>query len=331
MVLNRVYTVNGLYIENGPLLDDDSDFAIQELICSDGNSKYFYPKDEMYFYLIWHKMEDLRYKVIEHFYNDLNEYYNIKKGICILLATGGYDTEFSLSKYEFANIVNSIKDDEKEMIYKNLFYNDVVSIVDSICNNTWYLNDVFISVYKKLALIECPNIANKDGFFIIHDNESLEISFLIENYFIKAYSLFDLFTKLSIELLNENYDYQKYKKLKSKEILYGDKKKLPFDKAEGTLFERCELTSKIESIRHEVVHSGSLQFNPNIYYKIENNKLVEKFIMFPDMDEDGHFEMFNNRKRFYSCENKFNLFFPELHCELLKKISNTVELLVTKT
>lgn len=79
MVLNRIYTINGLYIENGPLLDDDSDFSIQELINSDGNSKYFYPKDELYFYLVWHKMQDLHYKVIEHFYDDLNEYYNIKK------------------------------------------------------------------------------------------------------------------------------------------------------------------------------------------------------------------------------------------------------------
>lgn len=57
MVLYKTYTANGLYIENGPLLDDDSEFAIQELNCS--NDKYVYPNDKLYTSLRIYKLQAL--------------------------------------------------------------------------------------------------------------------------------------------------------------------------------------------------------------------------------------------------------------------------------
>ena len=93
------------------------------------------------------------------------------------------------------------------------------------------------------------------------------------------------------------------KKLNSSKKIWGDRKNLKINGSIGTIFEKCETISIIESLRNEIVHNGSWEFSPKVFVVCENSKIIERFMLFPDI-EQGRLATLQNRKHFLAMESK---------------------------
>lgn len=93
-----------------------------------------------------------------------------------------------------------------------------------------------------------------------------------------------------------------------------------------TLFEECNFVKIIESMRNEVVHNGSWELNPKVYTKLQNGKVIERFMLFPDISQ-GCLTKVKSRNHFFGNEKKINNIFPKLHNAYKKRLLNTIKLL----
>ena len=100
-------------------------------------------------------------------------------------------------------------------------------------------------------------------------------------------------------------------------------KKLDINETEGTIFEKCELISNVESIRNEIVHNGTWELTPKIYIRFNDGEEAERFMLFPDM-EQGHLSTVINRRHFFSGNVKINDIFPAIHLEFKYRLMNTI-------
>ena len=104
------------------------------------------------------------------------------------------------------------------------------------------------------------------------------------------------------------------------------KKKLAVNEKPDTIFEKSELVKIVESLRNEVVHNGSWEPNPKVFIRFLNGKIVEKYMLFPDI-ERGHLATSKNRRHFFSNGTKVNDIFPKIHHDFCQKLLNTVDCL----
>ena len=130
--------------------------------------------------------------------------------------------------------------------------------------------------------------------------------------YIRLHSLLDYHTKLAYEIEKTKVNFDKYPRLSSKNKLYSDKKNLKIDSSKGTLFYKDPFIIEIESYRNELIHNSLLDDKPRIYERYRNNQVIERYILLPDIDENGRLESYVNRRFFYSNEKKFNHILPDL-------------------
>ncbi|ACB85165.1 hypothetical protein [Natranaerobius thermophilus] len=114
-----------------------------------------------------------------------------------------------------------------------------------------------------------------------------------------------------------------YPSLKSKNILYGDKKKIKNVEITNTVFQKCEQIKMVINLRNEIIHNCLWEPFQKIYYNISNCEIIERFLLQPDLTE-GTLDSYKNRKRFFYEEKKINEELPNLYLYLLTKILNTI-------
>lgn len=154
-------------------------------------------------------------------------------------------------------------------------------------------------------------------------NERIVYSFL-ENLIIKIYSLFDLLTKLLIEIQTLYSDWTKWPKLKSSDQLYGNRNRYIDVKMTNTIFYPSKVEKLIMNLRHDIIHNGSLECQNKIYCKCENGSIVGKYIMLVDTN-DGCLDSVKNRKRFFSKTLYLNIEFPEIYIEVMTRLMTTLK------
>ena len=158
---------------------------------------------------------------------------------------------------------------------------------------------------------------------MLSSSDATRASAYIETYFTKAYSVLDIMCKICYEMQYRRTDFETYEKLKSAEVLWGKKKKLQINETINTIFEKCDFISQIEAVRNEIVHNGTWELNPKIFIRLKNYEEVERFMLFPDM-EQGHLATVKNRKHFFFGEVKVNDILPEIHLEFKRRMLNTL-------
>ena len=93
----------------------------------------------------------------------------------------------------------------------------------------------------------------------------------------------------------------------------------------GTVFEKCDLISTIESLRNEVVHNGSWELNPKVFIAFERGFIRERYMLFPDILQ-GHLATVKNRRHFFGDGTKVNEILPQIHTNYRLRILNTLKL-----
>lgn len=214
----NTYLKNGTMTKLSYLLNQDEDFYIQEINVE--SEKYIYPSDS-----IFHETcDEIRYlydKIRMKFFEDSYQYHAECSYMPFFLSTAGFDSDSAIDKDTFAKKIDDFN--HIPNLFKHLYLNDVLFMVNAIQNLVIELNFDFIQYYKRLCQVNFSNL-KEGGEYIITGEYPILVTAVLQSYFVKCNSILDLITKLAYELENVNYDFSKYNRLKCANILYSNKK-----------------------------------------------------------------------------------------------------------
>lgn len=247
-----------------------------------------------------------------------------------LLSTAGMNSECPLSKEDFSKLLQLLP--EQLPVNKALYLYDCRKLISSIQECSKEVIQLQGEFYQALNLetMFFPEINEPDGVRWITSPVVTKIFALLGFIYIRLHSLLDYATKLAIEIENLKTGFAKYPKLSSKNCLYSDKKRISLNGKLGSLFEQCAELVEVEAVRNHIIHDGLLDDMPKAYRVICNGVCIEKYILFPDLNNEGRFDSFINRNLFYGREDKINLRLPILVGNFQLRLIQTLQQLLTK-
>lgn len=215
------------------------------------------------------------------------DYYSMVELVPIWIRNGGHSQEGCCSKEEFESLVEA---NDNEITHKLLYYHDCEMLMSSFQNRTSVLDRLINRIFEILTPNLSRHIKDYDEVVFGIGIQGVDVYTYLNSLIITLASSFDILTKIAYELQEmHKVDFSSYPNMKSANITYGKRKWLNSNlKVGGTLFatkeEVCIRT--IESLRDEIIHNGSLDFNYSVYHGLINNK-IEQWIFYPDMNESG--------------------------------------------
>lgn len=315
---------NGLVKDLPYILTEEQAFGIQELEGASVTGKYVIQGDSIKYTMdsALAELYDLfRVLILQDTELDDNE----MSDLSVWITESGQNSEFPISSTEFSHL---IEENQTPRMYQQLYLVDCQFLIGAIQNLICGLERAFVDYYTRLASVTLirkhDGFNNYEGIIAITSEESIQVSNVVETYFTKAYSILDLVCKICYEFQYMRMEYESYKKLKSADVLWGDRKRLKINNTQGTVFEKCDCISIIESIRNEIVHNGTWELNPKVFICFKDGKEVERYILFPDI-EQGHLATVKNRKHFFSSQMKVNDVLLSIHREFMGKLLTTVK------
>ncbi|MGB1215667.1 MAG: hypothetical protein ACPG4X_20015, partial [Pikeienuella sp.] len=233
----------------------------------------------------------------------------------------GIDPESLFTKQAFENMLSNSSLDN-EALNRCLYWQDFSFLVSNIQSGISEVVSAAGEFIKIMCQYEFENIP--DGMkFGVRRSESAETrmaTLLMHMVFVRMYSVFDYAVKLALEVERDYVSFDRYPKLIGLNSQFKNKRKISFNGKVGTLFEDCEFIRKISAIRNRIIHDGHLSPNQWLYERYQGGKVVEKFILFPDMElNPGSFDRCVNRSSFFGGETKVNLELPNLIAEFLNR------------
>lgn len=283
--------------------------------------KYDYPGDSIK-YDVDSELAVLYDTLRNLFFKDIDQYYSESCSMPIFVESAGRDSDSGLTAKDFNDYIAQSR---LSNIYKHLYLSDCQYLVGSIQNLLIGMDDIFINYFIKINDIGL-SIRSCGLNAVMYERSSSvsRLSSLLENYFIKAYSILDMFCKVVYELELPLTDFSQYNKMKSAKKLWGDRKKLTINGTKNTIFEKCLLIDTIEALRNEVVHNGSWELSPKVFVVFKDGKIVERYMLFPDI-EQGHLATVKNRRHFFGLNNKVNIILPKIHMEFMFRVLETAK------
>lgn len=243
----------------------------------------------------------------------------------------GFASNTSLSKDFFEKFVlqANVPDSQLAFTVPFFYFGDCRFLLHSLQNTLIANNEFFVQYFIELAeIVPYDSATQAFGEHIcMSDYRSYRIMASLELYFIKAYSVLDLFCKFIAELESPSLTKVKYGSTDNYKKLWKEKKKLKINNTPGTIFEKCKLITTIESLRNSFVHDGSWENYPTVHINYAGQQISERFMLFPDITAEGHLVKFGNRKLFFDQGQKVNDVLPEIHFEFAKRVIKTVEVI----
>ncbi len=317
------YLLNGTKCDINYILDPPA-FGIQ--VFEGDRKQYYYPNDS-----IRAEINDSLLNLYDVFrdllFDNTDEYYKELDSLPFTIITAGLDSATDIKAEDFSEFLQKEKISKTPHLYKHIYLADCQFLISTIQNLLDGMEHAFINYYVSLCDIGNEfDIPKNDQTLTITSQQCRWLSSLLESYFTKAYSILDLFCKITYELLAEHNEIHTNTKLKCANKLWGDRNRLAIENTNGTIFENSELITVIESLRNEVIHNGTWELNPKVYLVYENEEIVERFMLFPDISQ-GRLSTVKNRKHFYGTNNKVNNMLQNIHIEFLNRVLKTSELL----
>lgn len=203
-----------------------------------------------------------------HIFTDI-DYYTIEGLVPLWIRDAGNSAESGITKEIFERFV---KENNNILTHKFLYYYDCDMLVASLQDRFSIINSLIENFYKKIPLKSAYEMADFDSATMSISPMDADIFAYLNSIFIFLGSSFDMITKIACELNKiATIDYSIYPKLKSNNILFGDKNSIDERLKENTIFSHPTIVKKIESIRNRIVHNGSFDFNQIIYTGYLNN------------------------------------------------------------
>lgn len=318
--LIKTYHQNGTVSELNYFIDNNDSFAVQ---CDTGNGHevIYYPGDDLILKLD-SELVDLSNAFIGVYFPDLDLYYKESSNIPLGLFLGGQNSDISINKEDFLELVDQSLPCFNDL-YRHLYVSDCQYLISTVQNLLLSAEHCFVQYYICLGQIDGWDLPLNDTL-MVSSRETMRLTFLLETFFTKLYSVLDLMVKIVYEFEHPIESFSAITKLKSAEKLWGSRKQLRINNAEGTIFEDCEIVKQVESLRNEAVHNGTWEFRPKAYLKVQDEKIVERYMIFPDFDQ-GRLTSVKNRRHFFSTETRVNDTLVLIHDEFYKRLLSTLQ------
>jgi hypothetical protein len=261
-------------------------------------------------------------------FGDLQLYYEFLNVCPPFLYEAGMNSESRLSKDQFARLLDKL---DHEDVKKALYLFDcrkLISGIQECSKEVMQLQGEFYRTLNLDELFSMPSVKKEDGISWMTSPVVTNLHAILGFIYIRLHSLLDYITKLGVEIEYIKTDFSGYPRLASKNVQFGNRRRISIDGANGTLFEDCMLIREVETVRNHVIHDGLLDDMPKAYKVTENSVVVEKFILFPDRSTEGRFEAFKNRNLFYSRDDKINLRLPYVISEFQQREIVTLQMLL---
>lgn len=242
----------------------------------------------------------------------------------------GHSQESSITKARFESLLEY---NNNPITHKFLYYHDCEMLMSAFQNRTQAIVHMMNSIFKHITP-ELRSIKEYEEVVFSSCRADINLHVFLNSLIITLASSFDLITKVAHELLHmHEVSFEGYPKMKSAKVTYGDRVRLSENlKVEQTLFVENEpiYVRQIMSLRDEIIHNGSLDFRYSSYHGIIDGK-IDDFLFFPEMTESGVLLSYKARRKFYSDYNRtFNVILPQLVCDVLECLRNTLRMLIDK-
>ena len=297
---------------SGTNINNNKDFVFNVL----PNGELMYPNDEI-FYEIDNLLVDTHDYFRTKFFGD--NYFEDCAMLGLWTLNSGINPESHLDKITFERF---LAESNTETTNKALLLTDIRCIITFVQERIIETKYLFEEFYKCLNNIDADCSAFETPVIFMSGGKTTPLFSLLENFFVKLYSILDLLTKLIYEKNSIYTDFSQYQKLKSREKLYGNIKYS--DIYAGTIYDKDSNVNLLINLRHEIIHNGSFMYQNYLYFLFDEKKnILEKFIFLMDTD-NGNFCTVKNRKKFYSQDTKLNYILPNFYFSILEKIRKTV-------
>lgn len=238
----------------------------------------------------------------------------------------GLEPESKVSKHRFEQLMAGSGSDP--YFHKFLYLHDIQSLLTNIQRTS---SQIFQSSGEFYGLLNDSSFfqytdQEKVGLRSIVSGEGILLHAHLENTFVRMRSLLDYAVKIALEDERDDIDFSVYPKLKGAGKQYADKKMLKMNNSPDTVFEDTELIREIASIRDRIIHDGHFDISARVYESFKRGRLVERFVLVPDMTE-GRFDVFRNRRNFFGDDNKMNLRLPSILDNSYGRVRTTVGLI----
>ena len=259
------------------------------------------------------------------------DYYQVVGVLPVWIRDAGHSQESAMTREFFEKLVGA---NNNYFVNKFLYYHDCEMLVNALQNRFCTVETLLNQVFTLLDPVLKYNYQEYDNVIFTIEDTSERVNAYINTIIITLASICDIMTKIAIELEGmSTLDFTKYPKMLSANSTYGDCRRLPDAlKQKGTYFaaDRSAAIVKVETLRNEIVHNGSLDFNARMYYGIKGDE-IENWILVPSFKEDGNFSTYNGRKKFYDDPKRiWNTELPAMTMDFLVESEDTLQLLLKK-
>lgn len=270
----------------------------------------------------------LHEEVLKNVFTDI-DYYQVVGIMPMWLRDAGHSQELAMSRDFFEKMVGA---NNNYIVNKFLYYHDCEMLVNALQNRFNTVETMLSQVYDVLTPVLKHKYLEYDNVIFTINEESERVNAYINTIIIQLASSCDIMTKIAIELNGmPTVDYTKYPKMLSASSTYGSFRKLPDGlKQSNTYFanDRPTAIAKVETLRDEIIHNGSLDFHAQLYYGVKEDE-VENWILAPAFKADGNFESYFGRKKFYDDpERTWNKELPIMVENFLNTSKATLQLLL---
>lgn len=276
------------------------------------------------------KIDDEIIRLVDNTRNRVFSDIDIKYIPCAIpqwIIDAGHAQECSIEKPIFEKLV---KDNNNYVTNKYLYFHDCDALLFALQNRFTIVGALIEEVYKQLS----RHADIEEGTFnaaVLSDDTSIHTHACLNSLIINLASSCDLMTKVAYELeAIPDLDFTKYPKKVSANITYGKCTNLQeIVKQPDTYFAqpRPVQIKKVETLRDELIHNGSLDYFFNVYSVMLEDEFLD-FILCPEFDAEGQFLSYNGRKKFYSKNCKtFNEVLPSMVSDMLALALNTLKML----
>lgn len=236
--------------------------------------------------------------VMKNVFTDI-DYYRIVGLLPMWLRDAGNSQESAMSRDFFEKLVT---ESSGYLVNKCLYYHDCEMLVNALQNRFNIVEALMTQVYDVLTPDLKVDYQDYDNVIFTINEESQRVNAYINSIIINLASVCDIMTKITTELSEMgSVDYSSYPRMRSANTTYGQVRRLPDAlRKDNTLFadNRPVAVKKVETIRDEIIHNGSLDFHSLLYYGVKD-ELSEKWILMPAFTDEGTFNSFRGRKKFY--------------------------------
>lgn len=270
------------------------------------------------------------YDAIEaYFFQDLN-YQEIKSFVPQWMMDAGRSPESGLDKGRYEQFRSIYNDPISNRI---IHWADVQGLLAAFQDRIIAIENYLKVIYEYLPAYCLYEDSEYETCNIRRDDTSDKVHTTINNVFVSLCSSFDIFTKVVYECSKYHVNsFTEYKKLKCRKdgILYkkGNNGFVEL-KANGLLYSEPTCVRTACSFRDEFIHNGPWDYRCAIYEpRVSGGKLVEPFVVMPDVEITGHLVTSGSRNKFYAKSIKANVFLPGFVKDVMEVLNKTIGALI---